>query len=241
MDRPLILVVPDCDRSDPGEKYLIQTDYLEAVEEAGGIPLVCSYRRGNVSFLLKHIGGILITGGAFDIHPRFYREKLLPALGNTNTGRTEFELFVVRKGIRISVPILGICGGMQLLNVAFGGSLYQDLSAQFAAARKHRGVRPLRHRVQVVPGSLLASAVRRREIYVNSTHHQAVKRLGRGFQVSASAPDGVVEAIERPSHPFLLGVQWHPERMRTDPGHRRIFASFVKAARVHRNRRVKGV
>lgn len=232
MGKPVILIIPDSRRSRSGEEYFILRDYLEAIEEAGGIPLVTSYRKRNTAFLVDRVGGVLFTGGDFDIHPKFYRERPHPKLGRVNQERTEFEHFVFRRAFRRAVPILGICGGMQLVNVAMGGSLFQDIQSQHPAARTHRGPKRLRHRVRVEPGSLLANVLRRRELTVNSTHHQAVKHLGKGLAACAHSPDGLVEAIECPALPFLLGVQWHPERLRIDISQRRIFHAFVKASGV---------
>lgn len=237
--KPVILIIPDSKRSSSGEEYFILRGYLEAIEEAGGIPLVTSYRKGNTAFLLDRVGGVLFTGGDFDIHPKFYREHQHPKLGMVNQERTEFERFVFRRAFRRAVPILGICGGMQLMNVVMGGSLLQDISSQHPAARAHRGPKHLRHRVRVEPESLLANVVRRRKLTVNSTHHQAVRHLGKGLTACAYSPDGLVEAIECPTLPFLLGVQWHPERLRTDISQRRIFQAFVKAAGIsERNRKI---
>ena len=131
--------------------------------------------------------------------------------------------------------MLGICGGMQAINVALGGSLVQDIASQRAAALPHRGSGPatrLSHPVQVAPRSLLRRIVRHAQIRVNSSHHQSVNRIAPSLAVSAVAPDGIIEAIEAPQHPFLLGVQWHPEFLyERESVHRRLFQAFLRAAR----------
>jgi putative glutamine amidotransferase len=129
------------------------------------------------------------------------------------------------------LPIFGICGGAQVLNVALGGSLYQDIPSQVPKAHKHAGLPDRAHLVDIVPGTRLAAIVSAPEMRVNSLHHQAVKVPGQGMIVSANARDGVVEAVELPGHSFVIGVQWHPERLFAhDEPSRQLFAAFTRAA-----------
>jgi putative glutamine amidotransferase len=147
--------------------------------------------------------------------------------------RYDFELEMARLASDADVPLLGICGGMQAINVALGGSLIQDISSQVPSALQHRVGNATRfsHEVQVAPRSLLHRIVRLPEIRVNSSHHQAVKRVAPALVVSALAPDGIIEAIEAPDRRFFLGVQWHPEFLYGhDEAQRRLFRAFIRAA-----------
>jgi putative glutamine amidotransferase len=148
--------------------------------------------------------------------------------------RSSFELDLVRLAARNRLPTLAICGGMQTMNVAFGGTLYQDIPAQVPDVLQHRQTAPaihLSHSVSITPGTLLDRIVKRARMKVNSSHHQSVKGVGRTLIASASAPDGIVEAIEFPGHPFFLGLQWHPEFLfDRHPLHRQLFQAFLRAA-----------
>ena len=149
--------------------------------------------------------------------------------------RAEFELDVARMAAASRLPVLGICGGMQTINVAFGGSLIQDIASQLDSTLPHRQQAPathLSHAVEITPKSLLRRIVGRARLLVNSSHHQSVKHVAPHLVMSALAPDGVIEAIESPTHAFLLGVQWHPEFLyERYTFHRKLFHAFVKAAR----------
>ena len=148
--------------------------------------------------------------------------------------RSDFELNLVRLALRDGIPTLAICGGMQTMNVACGGSLYQDIPTQVSDALQHRQIPPatrMSHSVSVTAGSLLQRIVRRARMQVNSSHHQSVKTVGPVLIASATAPDGIVEAIEHPTHRFFLGLQWHPEFLfERHLVHRRLFHAFLRAA-----------
>ena len=219
MTRPIIGITPDeglTGGAFPLPRLELKHAYARAVIDAGGVPLVlpCTDDPKVLAAYLAAVQGLLITGGAFDIPPALYREKPLPGLGALKPARTRFELALLRGALRRDRPVLGVCGGMQLLNVLRGGTLYQDLRAQLPQAGPHEQDiarhRPW-HAVTVVPDSLLARATRARTLRVNSTHHQAVKQVGRRLRVSAVAPDGVIEAVECTDRRFAVGVQWHPE------------------------------
>jgi putative glutamine amidotransferase len=211
--------------------------YCRAIQEVGGIPLILppitSQRR--LRRILQRLDGVLISGGNFDIHPSYYGEKPISALGIVKKERTEFELELVDLALNQNLPLLGICGGAQAINVALGGSLYQDIATQLPNATKHeqgtkrdKGVHPIRIR----SGTHLRQIVQKRALKVNTTHHQAVRRVGKGLVVNATAEDGLIEGIESASYRFVLGVQWHPEILaRNDPSQRRIFSSFISASK----------
>jgi len=221
-----------------GEPTLFLAErYCRAVQAAGAIPLILPANVSGQAIhrLLDRLDGIVISGGNFDIHPRYFGEKPIRQLGTIKSERTEFELDLAAAAFQRDLPVLGICGGAQAINVALGGSLYQDIAAQLAhavehqqGAKKHSGG----HRVQVRPGTRLHAIVRKRSLEVNTTHHQAVKRLGRHLIIDAVADDGVIEGIESTRHRFVLGVQWHPEVLAPRrPLQRRIFFAFVAACR----------
>jgi putative glutamine amidotransferase len=211
--------------------------YYHAVQKAGGTSLVLP-PIGSPSTLrktLQHLDGILISGGNFDIHPSYYGEKPIGALGAIKRERTEFELELIDLALNRDLPLLGICGGAQAINVALGGSLYQDIETELPHAgqheqggQRHKGG----HAIEIHPGTRLRQILQKQILEVNTTHHQAAKKLGKGLLVNATAKDGLIEGIESPGHRFVLGVQWHPEALvEKDAYQRRIFSSFISAAK----------
>jgi len=211
--------------------------YYHAVQKAGGIPLVLPLigLRSTLHETLQHLDGILVSGGNFDIHPSYYGEKPISALGAIKRQRTEFELEVIDLALNQDLPLLGICGGAQAINVALGGSLYQDIATELPNAGQHeQGAKKDKggHPVEIHPGTRLRQIVQEQTLEVNTTHHQAVRKVGKGLIVNAEAKDGLIEGIESPNHKFVLGVQWHPEALLDkDPCQRRIFSSFISAAK----------
>lgn len=209
--------------------------YYRAVEQAGATPLVLPplSSSGAIRRSLELIDGLIISGGGFDIHPSYYGEKPIHELGIVKAERTEFELDIATAALKKDLPMLGICGGEQALNVVLGGSLYQDIAAQVPHADEHQqSEKKTRggHQVQIPDGTRLRAIVKQPSLEVNTTHHQAVKKLGKGLIINAVADDGVIEGIESTRHRFVIGVQWHPEVLaprRIDQ--RRIFAAFVAA------------
>lgn len=227
--RPTILLSPDCEE----RRLFIDRAYPEAVLAAGGLPLVAPYG-APIDALLDQAQGVVITGGAFDIPPSAYGEEDRPGLGPQKENRTRFEWELLEGALAREIPVLGVCGGMQLLNVVLGGSLIQDIPTEVDGALDHEQKTPkdqASHAIRIEEGSLLARAAGLAgEARVNSTHHQAVARLGRGLVASALAPDGIVEGIEMPGA-FVLGVQWHPERLlASEPWNGALYAALVEEA-----------
>lgn len=173
---------------------------------------------------------MVLTGGG-DVDPQMYGEDPIPNMGSIDPKRDHFELEITRWALGIGKPVLAICRGHQVLNVAAGGTLYQDIPSQIKGSIKHRGKAPVyypSHKVRVQEGSKLHGMFEKAELGVNSFHHQAVKDLGEGLVATAWAPDGVIEAMELPGETFVLGVQWHPERM-IDGEMLKIFQAFIQA------------
>jgi len=238
--RPSIGLTPDISTPTadaPVLRYELKVPYAEAVLRAGGLPLVlpCSDDPAIVEGYLERISGLVVTGGAFDIPPEAYGDAAREGLGTLKPGRTAFETELLRGALQRNLPVLGICGGMQLLHVVLGGTLFQDIRREIADAReheqKHDRTQP-QHPVDVKDGTLLAELLGKGQVMVNSTHHQAARRTPENLSVSASAPDGVIEAIESRTHLFAVGVQWHPELLiHTVPAHLGIYRGFVAKAR----------
>ena len=243
--RPLIAVttsevrVPDHvdpkPQSDPRRAEMaLGMKYLVAIEQAGGVPVVTPpLEVDSVGPLLDRLDGLCLSGGP-DMDPGTYGGRYHPELGPTEPVLDRFELALAREADRRGMPILAICRGQQLLNVARGGTLYQDLPDQRGGDVAHRlpgKGRHGAHEVEVEPGSLLGRALGGlTTAHVNSYHHQAVQELGRGVKPVAWAPDGVVEGIELPDRDFAVGVQWHAEAIVEQPEQLALFREFVAAA-----------
>lgn len=221
----------------PEATYFLRARYIRAVEELGGIPLIlplvahpAARRR-----ILDAVDGLLLTGSGPDLPPRLYGEHKRYDFPMVSERRADFELEVVHQARVRDLPLLGICGGMQTVNVACGGSLFQDIPAQVPAAMDHRQKTKaihVSHAVAVAPKTLLRKVVTCETLMVNSSHHQSVKKVAQSLTVSALAPDGIVEAIESPRQRFLLAVQWHPEFLfERHVTHRRLFEALLRAAR----------
>jgi putative glutamine amidotransferase len=214
-------------------------DYRHAVLHTGGEVRVLEPSM-TVTEALMGIDGLMLTGGD-DVVPARYGEPRHPAVVEMEPERDEFEIALVQEARRRDLPIFGICRGVQVLNVACGGSLVQDIPSQVSGALQHKFAAPphqayaLAHEVWFEKRSLLGSLMRDRLsdldfCEVNSRHHQAVSEVAGGFQVTATAPDGVIEAIEDPAARFCLGVQWHPENFWRTGEFRALFEGFVQAA-----------
>jgi putative glutamine amidotransferase len=208
--------------------------YADAVRAAGGLPLPVPC--GDPSLASEYLAlcdGLLVAGGDFDIPPERYGEARRPACGPSRPGRTAFEEAMAAGALAAGMPVLGVCGGMQLLAVVRGGGLHQHLPEDLGVSHEQPPPKDVpSHAVEVAPGSLLARLVGLESLQVNSTHHQAVSRPGSGVTISGRSPDGVVEAIELDGQAFALGVQWHPEAVAAhEPRHAALYRGLVAAAR----------
>ncbi len=244
---PLILITPSTQIQ--GAEFLdssisLSDRYPAAVVAAGGIPWVmpCLPKSDLIAEYVRRSDGVMLTGGD-DLQTGLYRKKVPPKLaktvGPTAPHRDLAELVVVQEALAQRKPILGICRGMQLLNVALGGTLYVDIESQLPNALRHSHLDKKDKLVQkmvIEDGSLVKKIFGKSEIYVNSTHHQALERIAPGLRVTARGPDGVAETIEMDTSaskllPFFLGVQFHPERLyQAHPEFLRLFQSFTKAS-----------
>lgn len=239
VQRPVIGVTPDCSRPDEASlpRYELRVHYADAIIAAGGLPVVLPYTDdvALVDAWLDQVRGVVVSGGAFDVPPEEYGESRKPWCGPAKPERTRFERLLIERALKRDMPVLGICGGMQLLNVVLGGTLYQDLRNELPEANGHEQEGPRTepaHSIEVRPGTLLAEAIGHATLMVNSTHHQAIRKLGEGVEASAVAPDGVVEAIECRGFRYAVGVQWHPELLvATVPPNLGVYRSLVSAAR----------
>lgn len=222
--------------------YAMSERYIRTVAEAGGVPVMIPLVAddgGTTRAIYDALDGILLPGGA-DVDPASYGEERHPRCDRSDPPRDRLELQLVHWAIEDRKPVLGVCRGLQILNIAAGGTLYQDITECHAGAIKHdyfpgQGHERdyLAHRVRIVaPHSRLAAALGTGEIAVNSLHHQGLCRLGAGLLVTAVSTDGLVEAAEIPADEhFAVAVQWHPEALyAVDPGARRLFAAFIDAA-----------
>jgi putative glutamine amidotransferase len=216
----------------------LYTSYIHALEQAGLAPVLLTpaHSPAALATLIDACCGLVLSGGE-DVDPSRYGEAPSPALGEVEPLRDEMEFRAVACALARDLPIFGICRGLQVLNVHFGGTLYQDIATdrpgELLAHQQSQAWSVRSHPANVLPDSLLHRVIGEDRIAINSFHHQAVKHLAPGLRVVARADDGLVEAIEHTDYPWLLGVQWHPERNEaaapaTDPD-RRLFAGFQSA------------
>jgi putative glutamine amidotransferase len=213
--------------------YALRENYAEAVGRAGGLPVMLPHLIDLAEATLDAISGLVVAGGDFDVDPALFGATERHATVRTKDARTAFELAITRAALERDMPVLGICGGQQLLHVALGGTLIQHIPDAVEGALEHEQPNPRTeagHEVTVEEGTLLRRIVGVATLAVNSAHHQAAADAPHGVVVNARAPDGVIEGIEAPSRRFCLGVQWHPEYAISE-GDGRIFAAFVEACR----------
>jgi putative glutamine amidotransferase len=221
------IAIPPCDKL---------RDYEEAIRRAGADVRVLDRAVDRPADVIQSVDGVLLPGGG-DVLPSIYGEAAHPSYSAAEPGRDDYEMELARRAIEADLPLLAICRGIQVLNVARGGSLVQDIEAELGVTVNHvhrESPVTIAHEVWISEGSLLDRLMHERleddACPVNSRHHQAPKRLGTGLAVCATAPDGVIEAIEDPSRRFCLGVQWHPENFYRTGEFRPIFEGFVEAA-----------
>lgn len=232
--KPLIGI--SCSWNEEKGQYFLGSMYAEAVEAAGGLPMPLVYSRSDedVNSVCAAVNGLILSGGG-DVDPFYFGEAPIPAGGEICPGRDRFEISLARQALADNIPILGICRGMQVLNIAAGGDIYQDIGQLEGKVIKHFQQAPRwhpTHEVTVSGGTLLSSICGDRTMRVNSFHHQAVRKPAPGFIISARSPDGLAEAIESVNLSFLLGIQWHPETMwKRYPAFLKLFEKLVLAAR----------
>lgn len=205
------------------KEYFINQAYVDSIVNAGGFPVMLTPTTDIPTFL----HGILMSGGS-DIDPVYYHEDIMPECGQITPIRDQYELILAQFALESYIPILGICRGLQVLNVAAGGTLYQDIHAQIGSKLQHFQKAPKDHGTQRIQlDGVLKDIYKRNEIVVNTMHHQSVKTSGTGFKIVADASDGIIKAIEHKDHKFALGVQWHPECMKDQDV---LFKHFVNMA-----------
>ncbi|HET6184520.1 MAG TPA: gamma-glutamyl-gamma-aminobutyrate hydrolase family protein [Acetobacteraceae bacterium] len=232
--RPLVGVTLDAEQPGGYSRYpwyALRQNYADAVIAAGGLPVALPHEPGLAADWLDRIDALIVTGGAFDVDPALYGEGARHATVTLKEGRTAAELALTQGAIAREMPVLGICGGEQLLAVALGGTLIQHIPDAVPGALEHEQTNPRHepgHKVALEQGTLLRRIVGSDTMAVNSAHHQAVRTPGARAIINALAPDGVVEGVEAIGMRFCLGVQWHPEFF-IDPGDRRIFDALIAA------------
>ena len=209
--------------------------YIDAIEDAGGLPLIVPLisNSSTIGQILDSLDGLLLTGGG-DIDPGLYKEEPHRGLKVVDVGKDALEKALIARALSKDYPMLGICRGMQMINVVAGGTLIQDIPSATASKIQHlqRATSPVpTHRIRVKKGSHLEKILGKTDLRVNSYHHQAVKKIAPGFEITAKASDGIVEGIESRKHRFVLGVQFHPEMMFRDfPVFQKIFQRLVDEA-----------
>ena len=242
MKKPMIGIIPDYksgSKYDYSQSpfYAIRANYLERISKAHGLPIILSYDYQAIDEYLDLIDGLLFIGGGFDVNPKRYEEEI-HFKTTLNDARDNFEFEVFSRCIKQKpkMPILGICNGMQLINIFFGGSCIQHIPdhpqyINHEQSKNHEFLTGAAyHRVTILPDNKLASISSHKIIKTNSSHHQAVGRLGKDIIISAKADDGIIEAIEHKYHNFCLGVQWHPEFISNKEVDEGLFINFIKAA-----------
>lgn len=237
--RPLIGVTSAMEID--GASFTVNSDNINAIKRAGGLPIILPNLLGKeeIEQYAEKIDGLYLTGGS-DIDPILFGEEPHPNLGTVVPHRDIFERDLINKILQLNKPILGVCRGCQILNIAVGGEMYQDIYAQIDdELLQHAQQAPKEHGshfVNVLMGSLLHRLTGQEKLQVNSRHHQANRLVIDTFQISGKASDGIIEAIESKEHPFVLGLQWHPENMAAanDQQSLKIFEGFIEACSVQK-------
>jgi putative glutamine amidotransferase len=215
------------------QSLYVHKPYTDAIVKTGGVPVLLPIAEVETEALLSIVDGLLLPGG-IDVDPRFYNEEPMARLGQVDLDWDANDMRLCREAMYRDIPILGICRGHQLINVAAGGTLYQDIYTEPKTTLKHaqevnfyNGI----HKIAVKSETLLQEIIEKDEVWVNSSHHQAVKDVAPDFEVAGVASDGIIEAIESKKHNFVLGVQWHPEWMYLkDNNMLKLFIAFINSA-----------
>lgn len=236
MSPPLIGITLDSEEPGGYSKFpwlAVRENYCTAVSRAGGLPVLLPHQVERTEDYLSLLDGVIISGGNFDVDPSLFGSNARHPTVKTKDKRTAFEIALTRGALRCDLPILGICGGQQLLHVVLGGTLIQHIPDTIENPLAHEQTNPRDepgHTVHLVPGTRLRAIVGADDLPVNSAHHQAADAVPAGVIVNAYAPDGVIEGIEVAERRFCIGVQWHPEFLISEGDHR-LFRAFVDAAR----------
>jgi len=237
--KPLIGIGSDVAHRD-GERdsAFVYVTYVEALKRAGAIPVLIPPQPENAADLIDGLDGVLLAGGE-DCDPSLYGEERHEKVEEVMDARRQTNDLTLAKVARDrGIPTLGICLGVQIMNVAAGGTLIQHIESDIDHASEPSDRH--RHEVALQDATKLASIIGQRELNVNSSHHQAIKDVGAGLRVTAKAPDGIVEGLEDPRHPFYVGVQWHPEDMNGEGSASTLFGAFVEAARRYADDKRRG-
>ena len=221
MNKPLIGITTDL----KDENNSIEQSYSTALVRHGAIPVLIPTLSDNVEYLediVNRIDGLLIPGSR-DMDPKYYNEKPHTKIKPMSKERTKTEFYILEKSLNNNLPVFGICGGMQFLNVFFGGSLYQDMYSLLDGILDHE--KGAIHVVQIHENTILSSIIQHPSISVNSFHHQSINKLGKGLKLNAESSDGIIEGVEA-ENGFVLGVQWHPE-LENNENSKKIFCNFI--------------
>jgi putative glutamine amidotransferase len=211
--------------------YGVKHRYHDALVKTGAIPCFIGYDHSLIPEYVNRFDGLVITGGYFDHDPEMYGAQEIHPTTKRRSSRSQFEKALLEAFLPTQKPVLGICGGHQLINIIYGGTLYQDLPSHPASVIKHTQTNPpteAAHSIEIVEGTKLHQWYQKSQAQINSSHHQGIHHLGAGLVANALSADGLVEGLEDPTHPFCIGVQWHPEYF-VDPLDQLIFEKFVSS------------
>jgi len=239
MTKPIIGIGSDVThKSGERDRAFAYMTYVESLRRAGAVPVLIPPQPENAADIVEGLDGILLAGGD-DCDPEIFGEERHPSVEPMDPRRQSNDLTLARLARERGIPTFGICLGVQVMNVAAGGSLIQDIASSVETDIDHASEPSDRHRHEVIleHGTHTAEILHHHELNVNSSHHQAIGRVADGLRVTAHAPDGVIEGLEDPAHPFYVGVQWHPEDMPGENSASVLFQAFVEAARKYRNSR----
>jgi putative glutamine amidotransferase len=241
--KPVIGIASDIEKSsETRDRAFAFSTYIDSLRRAGAIPVLIPPQPENAAEIVAELDGVVLAGGN-DCDPATYGEERHPTVEPMDPRRQDNDLSLARAARERGIPTLGICLGVQIMNIAAGGTLIQDIDSAMQTDIRHSSEPEdrARHDVVLEHDTRLASILGGgRRINVNSSHHQAIKDIGHGFRVTAHAPDGIVEGLEDPQHPFYVGVQWHPEDMPGESSASSLFGAFVDAARKYAEAKRQG-
>lgn len=212
--------------------YASRKNYASAITKNQGLPVFLPHDLKNIIGYSQILDGVVITGGDFDVNPKFYGEKIQSVKVTLKEERTIFEYKLIESCLKNNKPLLAICGGEQLLNVVMGGTLFQDINEEVETNIEHEQKNPRNegsHSIEIVNNTKLAGIVKTNKIFVNSAHHQAVKKVGKDLIVNANSDDGIIEGIEHKNLKFCIGVQWHPEFL-IQKSDENLFSALIKVS-----------